>query len=482
MTLDSTPDKIRVLIADPDILFCVRLRRTLEHHGCVATIAHDGADAVERCAPDRYDAVIAGVTLPSPNGLDILRKLQTQSPETLVFLLCDEQTVPLAESGVREGALAYFLTSDEDLEEIAEAVTGAIETTEESRKPDLTTDIETEAEPLPPTALAEPGEISLDSLLTRLMHELIDSTLTKSLVETMKLLADAGAQLLEAAQGVVLLAQPTGLKIVTPFEGPTAMLIEFLERANDGFAYRVASARKTLIDAVPAEEAGQPPIQFIGTPLIARDQVVGVLVAYPLAPDRSLNLARVMWAEMFAAQGALAVELDRIRQENVLLSPTDPVSGALKRTTFLEMADREFRRSWRYNHPIACILIDVDDMSVINLDNSHEFGNIVLRQVAAVCRSIVRSVDLVGRYEADAFVVLLLMTGREGAKTVAERLRVGISALKLAGTQGPVSVTATLGVSTYPRPDCASIFDLLNSAQEAQRRARRAGANRIAYS
>ena len=71
------------------------------------------------------------------------------------------------------------------------------------------------------------------------------------------------------------------------------------------------------------------------------------------------------------------------------------------------------------------------------------------------------------------------MTGRDGAKRAAERLRVGIQSIELSDARGSVRFSATLGVCAYPREGCASIFDLLSVTLEAQRAARRSGANQI---
>jgi len=73
------------------------------------------------------------------------------------------------------------------------------------------------------------------------------------------------------------------------------------------------------------------------------------------------------------------------------------------------------------------------------------------------------------------------MTEGRGAQTVAERLRMGINALRLTNEVGTVQITASLGVCSYPRSGCTSIFDLLTLAQEAQYAAHVRGANQIVY-
>jgi diguanylate cyclase (GGDEF)-like protein len=96
-------------------------------------------------------------------------------------------------------------------------------------------------------------------------------------------------------------------------------------------------------------------------------------------------------------------------------------------------------------------------------------------------RNAVRSIDLLCRYTDDSFAILLLMTARADARHVAERLRNGIAGLDIANGKGPLRITASLGVSAYPRDGCSSIFDLLAIAQEAQRAAQHGGGNQIVY-
>ena len=232
-----------------------------------------------------------------------------------------------------------------------------------------------------------------------------------------------------------------------------------------------------MIEHNPAGD-GHSSVWFIGTPLSVRDQLLGVLIVYPLS-DETVESLRVSWLELLAAQGAIAMYLSQLHDENDRLSHTDPVSGALQKSVFLDLADREFRRSWRYNQPISAIVLDVDGMSEINTRSGREFGDRVLRQIANTCRGIVRSIDLVGRSKDDSFTLLLLMTDHTGAKRAAERLREGIRSIEISDTHGPVHLSATLGVCAYPRENCASIFDLLAVALDAQNAARRSGANQI---
>jgi diguanylate cyclase (GGDEF)-like protein len=83
---------------------------------------------------------------------------------------------------------------------------------------------------------------------------------------------------------------------------------------------------------------------------------------------------------------------------------------------------------------------------------------------------VVRSTDLAARYGGDEFVVLLVRTGREGARVVAEKVRARVERL---------GVTASIGVAAFAPRD-GNHDDILVAADRALYRAKAAGRNRVA--
>jgi diguanylate cyclase (GGDEF)-like protein len=312
------------------------------------------------------------------------------------------------------------------------------------------------------------------------LRELIKTVPNESLSTSIQLLLQASADAVHAKHAVLLLAQPdAGLQLhdALGFSDQAEAAGDFVLNVGDTFAWRVATERQTLVDSLPMFE-GASPHGFIGTPLILRDQVLGVLIAYPLS-SVTVDPVEVAWLESFAAQGALAIQLSRLEVENQRLTPNDPLTGALKQAVFLDVAEHEFRRSWRYSQAISVIVVTVEGLAGIYSTNSRQVGDQVLRQVASLCRRTVRSIDLVGRLDDDSIALLLLMTDRADAKGAAERVRAAIGSINLSGAQGPLRITASLGVCSYPRENCASIYDLLEVTKQAQRAAQRSGLNQM---
>lgn len=446
--------KIRVLFADEDPAFRVYARYTLEQMGFIVTVANDGADLIARFLPESYDVVLVSLAVSFFDGLQVLRAIKQRSATTPVILLCPGDCTELAEQGRQEGAFAYFIKPLHDFTPLSNAL----------RQAHLQ---RLASAPSAPTA---------DTFLQTL-YALVQSTRTRALNEALQLCVTAAVQFADVSQGLVVLAHANGFQVYSAvgFADLDAARQEWTTRLGDAFGARVLAASSPIIE--PLE--GGAGNYVLGLPLQAAERL-GALVLYPLRAA-TLDATRQAQLEVLTAHGALAIEFARLREENLRLVSTDPVTGVLKREAFLEMADREFRRSWRYNQPITAIIVDIDDLSVINLRYGYSFGNHVLQMTAQACTSVIRSIDLIGRYAGDAFVILLLMTEGEGARVVAERLRVSINALRLSTLEGMVQVTASLGVCSYPRNGCTSIFDLLTLAQEAQYAAHCRGANEIVY-
>jgi diguanylate cyclase (GGDEF)-like protein len=463
----GTKDKTgpRILFADQDVALCVSVRRALHQHGYAVTLVHDGADAVDFLGRETYDLVVAGTTLPTLDGVQVLRVIRQKGGETPVILLGEPSS---SESGLarKEGAYAYVSIPTDDFKELTLVIDRALAG---SGPTGMRLD----------GADADPVRQGLDETrLLSLLRNLVESTRTSPVEETKQLLLQAAVTAMNAEHAVILATvEGTGMQMDSAlgFTDQAAAARDFVTQVGETFAWRVSSEHKTLIEHNPAVE-GQSSFWFIGTPLSVRNQMLGVLIVYSLS-DAMVEPERVNWLELLAAQGAIAIYLSKLGAENVRLAQTDPVSGALQNVVFLDLADHEFRRSWRYSQPISAIILDVDGMTDINARSGREFGDRVLHEVANTCRSIVRSIDLVGRSKDDSFALLLLMTDHIGAKRAAERLREGVRSIELSDTRGPVHLSATLGVCAYPRENCASIFDLLAVALDAQRAARRSGPN-----
>ncbi len=129
---------------------------------------------------------------------------------------------------------------------------------------------------------------------------------------------------------------------------------------------------------------------------------------------------------------------------------------------------------------MGCVLIDIDHFKKINAVHGHHASDRVLRKLAKLVKSSIRSTDVLGRYGDEEFLALVPGADIVQATAFAERIRA------MAGTRIFVesdkapgkAVSTSLGVTVW-RPDDANIDVILKRANEALTLAIRAGGNRV---
>jgi diguanylate cyclase (GGDEF)-like protein len=124
-------------------------------------------------------------------------------------------------------------------------------------------------------------------------------------------------------------------------------------------------------------------------------------------------------------------------------------------------------------------MIDIDFFKKINDSYGHAVGDEVLKQVAALYRSSVRSTDLVARYGGEEFAVMMPETTLPDAIAFAEKIRVLIEESPMQTQAGAVPTTVSIGVASVPHSRIHTAKELIVAADRALYRAKRAGRNQV---
>lgn len=167
-----------------------------------------------------------------------------------------------------------------------------------------------------------------------------------------------------------------------------------------------------------------------------------------------------------------AAEEELRRQASV-----DPLTGANNRRRFLQLAERELKRSRRYRRPLSMLMFDIDHFKAINDKYGHSVGDEALKCTVATCEATLRDHDILARIGGEEFVVLLPECTVDMAERVAERLRQALAEANLSMPDARLGLTVSVGVA-----DCTeqSLDDVLQQADRAMYAAKRAGRNRVA--
>ena len=216
---------------------------------------------------------------------------------------------------------------------------------------------------------------------------------------------------------------------------------------------------------------------FIGAPIKRKDKLLGFINLDAATPNffETRHLKRL---QALADQAAIAIENAQLFKEMEKLAITDSLTGLYNRRFFFAFAENEIERSRRYNKDLSIIMMDIDHFKKINDKFGHQIGDQVLKEIAEICLSILRKVDVMCRYGGEEFAVLLPETEVGDAAHAAERMCTAISSLRLKTEKGDVSVSVSIGVAEMDKSR-GSFEKLLAAADGALYSAKEAGRNRV---
>ncbi len=164
------------------------------------------------------------------------------------------------------------------------------------------------------------------------------------------------------------------------------------------------------------------------------------------------------------------------------MATRDPLTDAINRRHFFELAEQELHRARRYARPLSLAMVDADHFKGINDQHGHLVGDQVLRMLVELCRSSLRRTDVLARYGGEELVILLPETALPAAAAVVERVREAVERQVVQTREAPVRFTVSAGVVSVSAGEAASvesIESLLRRADEALYAAKNAGRNRV---
>ncbi len=215
-------------------------------------------------------------------------------------------------------------------------------------------------------------------------------------------------------------------------------------------------------------------------PLRSGDQTMGTLV---LGSRRAgcLEGEAARQLEVIALQVADALLRARLFEQTERLASTDGPTGLHNPRTFQSRLDEQLRLAQRHGKKLSVVLCDVDRFKSVNDAHGHPVGDLVLRGVGRVLAGEARGTDLVARYGGEEFAVVMPETDGEGALVIAERIRTRLEQAVFPTEAGPLRVTLSLGIATFP-DDGAEKARLVEVADGCLYHAKRTGRNRSARS
>lgn len=160
------------------------------------------------------------------------------------------------------------------------------------------------------------------------------------------------------------------------------------------------------------------------------------------------------------------------------LALLDSLTELYNHRTFLKELKAELNRAKRYGQHVALCMLGIDGMDGIRAHYGTLTVDAVAKVTANVIREGIREVDMAARYSINEFALVLPQTNAAGAALTAERLRVRCGNQAINHNWQTFSVTASVGVATFPQ-NAGAYDELIARAWEALDYARARGGDRV---
>ena len=288
------------------------------------------------------------------------------------------------------------------------------------------------------------------------------------------MLAGAGYRVAEAADG------RHGLTLAIELQ-PQIMLVDLLASEIDGIE---------LTHALRQFKAGRSSYVLI---LSVAENEEKRVAAFAAGADGFLTLP--LQPRLFAAQlqagkrvAGLQAELRQEREEIRRISAelavsnqqlqevgmTDLLTGCRNRRYAMDRMQQEWAMAVRRERPLACMVIDLDNLKQINDAHGHAAGDNVLKLCASAFRDEMRAQDVLARSSGDEFLVICPDTSLEAALTCAERMRAAVETLPIVNGARTVHGSVSIGVAVRDAttPDADALIRLADQSAYLAKRHR----------
>jgi len=185
--------------------------------------------------------------------------------------------------------------------------------------------------------------------------------------------------------------------------------------------------------------------------------------------------------QLILEQALVVIENAYLYEKIRLRSVTDELTRLYNRRYFFVRVNEECERVNRYGGGwFSVLILDIDHFKQVNDTYGHLAGDEVLREIAKILKTSVRSTDVPARFGGEEFIVLLPETDLQGGLKFAERIRKKIEEYTFKYKDKTIPVTVSIGVASGGCKDNNRLPDvIIGQADKALYKAKDTGRNRV---
>lgn len=170
-------------------------------------------------------------------------------------------------------------------------------------------------------------------------------------------------------------------------------------------------------------------------------------------------------------------EFEQLQLDTKKVAFEDTLTKAATRLKFDETLKDLINIASRFQEQkFTAIMIDIDNFKKVNDTYGHDYGDIVLKEVAKVVQEHIRKTDTFARWGGEEFVILSPMNNLEDSFILADKIREVISQISFTKLK---NITCSFGLTGFQQGDDEQ--SIMKRADELLYKAKQNGKNRVEY-
>lgn len=174
---------------------------------------------------------------------------------------------------------------------------------------------------------------------------------------------------------------------------------------------------------------------------------------------------------------SLEDNFQNLEYETKKIAMEDTLTKASSRLKFNQTLEDLLHIASRFdNQKFSLIMLDIDNFKNINDSYGHDYGDVVLINIANIVKQSIRGSDTFARWGGEEFVILMPLIQLKEAVSLAQRIRANIETIPFEKIE---KVTCSFGVTQYENGDNETT--LLKKVDTLLYQAKKNGKNRVEF-
>jgi len=158
---------------------------------------------------------------------------------------------------------------------------------------------------------------------------------------------------------------------------------------------------------------------------------------------------------------------------------TDRLTGLRNRRFLLERLQEEVEKAHRYDYPVSCIIVDVDEVQGLDNELGAASMDDLLAEIAMTMRNASRNYDILARYDGALFAAVLPHALLKDAVSYANKIQSEISATTFSDPSFPTQAKLSFGIVSCRNGSARGADKILGEAMRGLLKAKSRSRDRI---